>query len=247
MSPRPSPVAVAVAIALAAPAAVAQTTPIRLSVERAFGAGYSEFTASSSTTVGGATVTRESTASSFGLSFFGEGHNAAATTGNRLPLHQPPRLAIDLELSSRLTIGASVFFAYGKFTEQDGDGASSTAFGLAPRVGYWLGLGDRFALWPRVGVSFANASTSPVRAGSSGTTTSTTSYTTLSLNLEPTAAFMLASQFGITAGVVIDVPLVGDVTTVTTVTSGSARTEATVESSAKQRYIGLQFGVMGRF
>jgi len=248
MSPRPSRLALALALALAPAAAAAQTHPVRLSVERAFGAGYSEFTASSSTTVAGATITRESTASSFGLSFFGQSYNAAATTRNPLPLHQPPRLAVDLELASHLTVGASVFFAYGKFTEQDGDGASSTAFGLAPRVGYWLGLGDRLALWPRVGVSFANAASSPIRAGSSAvTTTSTTSYTTLSLNLEPTAAFMLASQFGITAGVAIDVPLVGDVTTTTTVVSGSARTETTVETTAKQLYVGLQFGVMGRF
>jgi len=43
------------------------------------------------------------------------------------------------------------------------------------------------------------------------------------------------------------VPLVGDVTTTSTVMNGSTRTETTSESTVKQLYFGLQFGVMGRF
>ncbi len=253
MTRTPQPVALALALAAfaAAPGAFAQAHPLRLSLDRAFGVGYASVTSSSSVTVAGTTVTRESTVTGVGVSLFGQGYNGASPSGALaalIPTHQPPRLALDYELSSHLTVGASAFFAYGQGTDADGDGASAFGFGVAPRVGYSLALGDRLVFWPRVGVSFSYASASPIRSGTSTvTTSSSTSYTALSLNFEPTAVFMLASQFGITAGVVVDVPLVGDVTTTSTVMNGSTRTETTSESTVKQLYFGLQFGVMGRF
>ena len=236
MSHRTSPLPLALALATfaAAPGAFAQAHPLRLSLERAFGVGYASVTSSTSITIGGTTMTRESTLTGVGVSLFGVGYNGASPAGALaalIPTHQPPRLALDYELASHLTVGASAF-----------------GLGVAPRVGYSLALGDRLILWPRVGVSFSYSSASPIRSGTSTvTTSSSTSYTALSLNLEPTVAFMLASQFGVTAGVVVDVPLVGDVTTTSTVMSGTTRTETTSESTVKQLYFGLQLGVMGRF
>ncbi|MFO0604485.1 MAG: hypothetical protein U0324_14990 [Polyangiales bacterium] len=253
MTTRPSHAALAFALAAfaAAPGAFAQAHPLRLSLDRAFGVGYTSATTSSSITVGGATVTRESTTTGVGLSLLGVGYNSVSPSAVLVavvPVHQPPRLALDYELASHLTLGASAFFSYGQATDADGDGASAFGFGVAPRVGYSLALGDRLILWPRVGVSFSYASASPIRSGTSTvTTSSSTSYTSLSLNVEPTAVFMLASQFGLTAGVVVDVPLVGSVTTTSTVMSGSTRTETTTDGTLKLLYFGLQFGVMGRF
>lgn len=235
-----------------APEALAQTAnPLRLSVERAFGVGYSSFTSSSSSTVGGTTVTRESTTTGVGLSLFGQGFNSlspASALGALVPIHQPTRLALDYELGSHLTLGASAFFSYGSATDADGDGASAFGFGIAPRIGYSLAFSDRVSLWPRVGVTFAYSSSSPIRASSTpATSSSTTSYTSLTLNLEPTFVYLLATHFGLTAGVVVDVPLVGTATTTSTVTTGGTTTETTRDSTVTQLYFGLQFGVMGRF
>ena len=57
--------------------------------------------------------------------------------------------------------------------------------------------------------------------------------------------YLLATHFGLTAGVVVDVPLVGNVATTTTATGSG--TETTRESTVTQLYFGVQFGVMGRF
>jgi hypothetical protein len=252
MTLRPLLLCIALATLALAPEALAQTAnPLRLSVERAFGVGYSSFTASSTTMVGGTTVTRETTVTGIGVSLFGQGYNAitpAATLGALVPTQQLPRLALDYELGSHLTVGASAFLSYGSYTGADGDGASAFGFGLAPRVGYSLSLGDRLAFWPRVGVTFAYSSSSPLRASSGAVASSaTSSYTTLALNLEPTLVYQLATNFGLTAGVAVDVPFVGTLTTSTTLTSGGSTTESTRDSTLTQLYFGLQLGVMGRF
>lgn len=236
-----------------APEALAQVaSPLRVSVERAFGVGYSSFTSSSTTMVGATTVTRETTVTGVGVSVFSQGYNSVSflsALGTLVPVHQPARFAVDYELASHLTIGASALLSFGSFTDADGDGASAFGFGLAPRIGYSLALGDRVSLWPRVGATFSYSSASPIRGSRPAlTSTTTSSYTALSLNLEPTLVYMPVTHFGFTAGVVVDVPLVGNVASTTTTTTGSGVvTETTRDSTVTQLYFGLQVGVMGRF
>ncbi len=250
MTRRTAPLALALALAAfaLAPEALAQSMPWRLSVDRLFAAGYGSVTVSSSATVGGVTTTREASVSGTGLSLFGREFNgllAISALGVLVPVHPAPRLALDHEFANHLTVGAAAFASWGSATGEDGDGTSVVGFGLAPRVGYALQMGSRLTFWPRVGLSFAYTASSPVRTSS--VSTSTTSYTTLSLNIEPTLVFLLGSQFGLTATFVGDVPLVGALTTTRTTTVGGTRTETTTESSVTQLYLGLQFGVTGRF
>lgn len=227
-----------------APTASAQA--LRVGIERAFGFAYASNTASSSTTVGATTVTRETNSTTTTLNLFGAGFTSASSGAALVYGPPPPRLAVDYELANHLTVGAAAYFSWASYAVEGlTSSVSSTGFGLAPRVGFALALGDRFAFWPRAGLSFGYASTTPENPSSGRTTTS--SYLTLTLNVEPTLVYMPAAHFGFTAMVFGDIPLVGNVTTRTVVTTGATTVETTLESTYKQVVFGLQFGIMGRF
>lgn len=228
----------------AAPAASAQN--LRVSVERAFGFSYASNTASVSTMALGATVTRESTSSQTSFNLFGAGFSSGAVAATSLALAPtPPRFAVDYELSNKLTVGAAAYFAWTSYAaEGSSANLSAVGFGLAPRVGLTLNLGDRVSFWPRAGLTFGYTSASPLSVGATSTSAS---YLTLSLNLEPTLVYMPATHFGVTAMVFGDIPLVGNVTSKSTTTVGATTTETTTESTFKQLVFGLQFGVLGRF
>lgn len=234
----------AACLVAAAPAASAQT--LRVSVERAFGFSYASNTASSSVAALGVTVTRESSSSQTTFNLFGAGFSSAGVAAASLALSTtPPRFAVDYELSNRLTVGAAAYFAWTSYAaEGSSTNPSAVGFGLAPRVGIALNLGDRVSFWPRAGLSFGYTSASPLSVGA---TSSSTSYLSLSLNLEPTLVYMPAPHFGVTATVFGDIPLVGNVTSKSTTTVGATTVETTTESTFKQLVFGLQFGVLGRF
>ena len=75
-------------------------------------------------------------------------------------VYQTPRLALDYELASHITLGAALGLFLGS-SSQSGAGGSSSARGpgsgctpVAPRVGYMWSFSDQWAFWPRAGLSF---------------------------------------------------------------------------------------------
>lgn len=227
------------ALLLASSEAAAQSRGgLRVGVERMFGFSWSSLSSSTSVTVGSVTTTRELSSSWVSLNLFGTIAGATTSTlGGVSPT--PPRVAIDYELASRLTIGGSVFFAYNTVSDDSSsDSIKTVSFGLAPRVGYWLALGDTVAFWPRVGATFGYTSTSAQLSSSN--------LTSLWLNIEPTLVIEPVPRVGITTTLLVDVPLLGDLTTSTTV-PGTMTTVETTGNSRKQLTIGLQFGLLTRF
>lgn len=74
--------------------------------------------------------------------------------------------SIDVFVTRRLTLGASIGFAHSEVVDTGFDAQagvssrleqSSNVFGVAPRVGYMVPLGHGFSLWPRVGVAYSRA------------------------------------------------------------------------------------------
>jgi hypothetical protein len=148
-----------------------------------------------------------------------------------------PRLALDYEFRSHLTVGLAATLQLTSVEEPSLRSAISTfGFGLAPRVGYSMRLSDKVTFWPRAGVTFARYSISARSLGSSSGSSTETTLTELSVNLEPTLVFTPIEHVGLLLTVCGDIPLVGDVTTGSR--DGIQRRALTV---------GLQFGVQVRF
>jgi hypothetical protein len=132
-----------------------------------------------------------------------------------------PRLSFDYTVVPHVTVGGSfvVFYTPGASTTETGtNGVSVTAdttkvslFGIAPRVGYILNIGRLFSFWPRGGISVYSLHTStPENVGQQQVTSSSTANE-LMVNIEPMFVFTPVSHFGVTAGPVFDLPIVGAV------------------------------------
>jgi hypothetical protein len=143
--------------------------------------------------------------------------------GGNVPIVAPynvPRLSIEGTPMPHLTVGGSlvVFFTPGASETAKSGGVSVstdltnvTLFGIAPRFGYILGLNRWLSIWPRGGFSFysTHLSTPHIGPGMNGSDSST--YNELMINLEPMVVLTPAPHMGITAGPVVDIPLVGAV------------------------------------
>ena len=241
-------VAVTLALVSFATGASAQSGGhVRVSVERAFGFAYNSITSSSVTTTGTVTVTRESSSTVTSLNLFGAGFSSVAPESGLVFGGQVPRFAIDYELSSHLTFGAAAFVSWNSIATAGGSELSGFGFGLAPRVGYTLGLTDRLSFWPRAGVTLAYMSASPDSSPGTVSVTSKVTYVPLWVNVEPMLVYTVDPHFSFTLGLVLDLPLLGAVTSTTRTTVGSLSTERTSESSVTQLIVAAQIGVMGRF
>lgn len=68
-----------------------------------------------------------------------------------------PRLALDYFVIDQLSLGGSLGLSIWSGDDDDDSDAndpSGSGFLLAPRVGYFIEVGDGFALWPRGGLTF---------------------------------------------------------------------------------------------
>lgn len=235
------PIATVFAVLLASSEASAQSRGgLRVGVERMFGFSWSSVTNSTTTTVGSVTTTREQTTTWVSLNLLGTGAGTSPSTLSGLT-PTPPRVTFDYELASRLTLGGSIFFSYNTLSIDDSgsdDSVDVVSFGLAPRVGYWLALGDTISFWPRVGATFGYTT--------SGTRLSSSRLTSLWLNVEPALVIEPVPRIGLTTTLVVDIPLLGDLTRSST-PSGSMTTVETTGLTLKQLSIGLQFGLLARF
>jgi hypothetical protein len=131
-----------------------------------------------------------------------------------------PRFSLDYTIWRSLTLGGSIlaFFTVGGSNTRvtngqsvSNDSPSITLFGIAPRVGYIIPLGDLFAFWPRGGFSYYSLSsktTGPANPGP-GTTTVTDTIWQFAFDVEPMFALTPANHVAFTFGPAIDIPAFG--------------------------------------
>jgi hypothetical protein len=117
--------------------------------------------------------------------------------------------AVDYFVINGLSVGAFVAFDYTSVS----DGHSST-FGVGPRVGYNFTLSDLVSVWPKVGLSFEDDSSTAnvsVAGEPPGTSTSTTvSSTHLAINAYVPLMFHPAPHFFAGLGPFLDADLTGN-------------------------------------
>jgi hypothetical protein len=182
---------------------------------------------------------------------FGRNLSHAEDLSVPVNVHTIPRVAFDVTIIPRLTLGAALAFSFGlggtdkdeigRATPRRSDAPTMTAIGLAPRVGYILPLGDLFAFWPRAGIGIYSVSTSREIFNNNAVLTRSTTDTLFSLDLDPQFAIIPVEHFFIHAGPIVNIPI-----------SGSRSTEdspgaRTVSIDASLFHFGLSAGIGGWF
>jgi len=170
--------------------------------------------------------------------------------------HSLPRVGFDFTVIQNLTVGGSIAFGFGLGGTQEvesvngatvvtrsSDAPTGTAIGLAPRVGYVLGLNDWLAFWPRLGFAFYSISSKTEELDNNVTTTRSTTYTQFSLDLDPQLTFVPFEHFFFHVGPLLSIPFAG---TLSTETSRGATT-TTVDVDAATLHFGISAGLGGYF
>jgi hypothetical protein len=168
-----------------------------LSIDRLFGFSHNKLTAPLAIGDGEASTSRTD------LSLL-------LSSNASISIYTRPRLGADFTITDLVTIGGSLGFAsvstsssataLGVTTETEDD--DGLGFILAPRAGFVLPIAGPTYLWLRGGFTYFQV---PIAS-------QTTLYG-FSFNFEPTLAFMLAGQLGITMSGLIDLPLAGEAKT----------------------------------
>lgn len=186
------------------------------------------------------------------------GRNIGSESDFTVPVnvHTIPRVAFDITVIPRLTLGAAIAFGFGlggtikndnlngnQRTTQESDAPTATAIGVAPRVGYILPLTEMFAFWPRGGVGIYSVSIATERVENNGVVRVKDSDTILSLDIDPQFALVPFEHFFIHAGPLLNVPLTG--TRSHSETRGTQRTTRDVDISLM--HFGLSAGLGGWF
>ena len=187
------------------------------------------------------------------------GRNLAVddSSGFSVPVnvHAIPRVALDVTIIPRLTLGAAIAFGFGLGgtnenenlapgggkTSTKTDAPTATAIGLAPRVGYILPLGDIVAFWPRLGFGFYSVSGSREIVTGASTTTIRGTDTLFSLDLDPQFVLVPYEHFFIHGGPVVNIPISG---TRSEARTTGARTDET-STDASLFNLGLSLGIGG--
>jgi hypothetical protein len=159
-----------------------------------------------------------------------------------------PRISFDWVPVRNLTIGGSTWL-YTDLQASDAitppnkattstDAQKITYWGIAPRLGYIIPLGDKVYLWPRAGVEYHHVSASNVGDGSG-------SVTQLAFEAEAMVVISPWNHFGFTVGPTFDAPLTGEQTTTSAPTAAGATTSTRVDSAMWQ--VGVSAGLLGHF
>lgn len=216
-------------------------TGIILGADRLWGIGMYSITETTKTSGQPDVETKES-ATPVNL-FFG---------GQQPSVYHMPRLAFDYGLGNGLTVGGSLGFSTmtpkSKQTKpeesSEQEGAKTSAWFIAPRVGYALELAEGIYIWPRAGITYySGKSTTKVDAGTSSYDVEST-RSGFGLNIEGMLLWSPVPHFGLTIGPVIDYTLSGSTDRKITPTPPVADDS---ERSFKEMNIGLASGVVGWF
>ncbi|MDB4945714.1 MAG: hypothetical protein JWP97_5248 [Labilithrix sp.] len=171
--------------------------------------------------------------------------------------HTIPRIAFDYAVIPHLTIGGALVLGLGlggshkvvtttngSEATQSSDAPTVTALGIAPRVGYVLPLTSTLAFWPRAGFAFYSLSSkSTADDGKGKTSSSRTTDTALSLDLDPQFVFAPMQHFFFHAGPIANIPLTGKRST----TTSEGGTAVEVSNDLHIFHIGLSAGLGGWF
>jgi hypothetical protein len=66
--------------------------------------------------------------------------------------------AVDYFVADNVSLGLQVLVGVVSNSPSQGNGTSTTLYGVAPQIGYNLRIGDRASLWPKVFFAFAGSS-----------------------------------------------------------------------------------------
>lgn len=139
-------------------------------------------------------------------------------------MHTVPRVAIDVTVLPRLTIGTAFALAFGidgthteertprvgQRTVRENAVPGGTLLGFAPRVGYVVRIGDHLAFWPRAGIAFYSVkSQREVTSNLGVTSSSTVTDTIFSLDLDPQLVWTPLPRVLVHVGPLANLPLTG--------------------------------------
>jgi hypothetical protein len=149
-----------------------------------------------------------------------------------------PRFGFDYTVINNLTVGgdAILFFALGGSSHTNPntnstDLPSGNAVGIAPRVGYILGINDMISFWLRGGVHFYAAQANSV-GGMAGCTPPSTTAHVFGLDINPQLVISPAQHFGIMVGPTFDWGFLG-----------GASVPAGCSQTTNFSYTSLHFGI----
>ena len=182
---------------------------------------------------------------------------ALLTNGKQNTFYTLPRLGLDVVVAQGLTLGGSawVYTDLSQSVDQKSAAATNipsqdlpktTYWGVAPRVGYIVPIGDVVAFWPRVGIEYHKEDASTVHNSAGGITLTSGGGQEYQLAADVEAGLVVTpiSHVGIMATVYGAIPIVGG-------TSGldlnGFSTGSTDHFSTSQLAIGLTFGLMAYF
>jgi hypothetical protein len=152
-----------------------------------------------------------------------------------------PRIAVDYAILDFLTIGGTIGFASHSLDRKRGATGQSdpnrhiSEFLLAPRVGFPIGFHEIVSIWPRVGLTIANASSTQDNSASEA------KFSRTNLNIEAIFGFTLGKNFFIGVGPYLDLGLGG--TNKTVVQNGA--TTVTTEHDAHNTSFGIMVNLGG--
>ncbi len=139
-------------------------------------------------------------------------------------MHTTPRVAVDVTVLPRLTIGTAFAFAFGidgthteertprvgQHTVRENAIPGATLLGFAPRVGYVVPLGRQLAFWPRAGIAFYSVKSQREVTSNLGVTSSATETDTIfSLDLDPQLVWTPLPHVLVHAGPLANLPFTG--------------------------------------
>ena len=139
-------------------------------------------------------------------------------------MHTIPRVAVDVSVFPRVTIGASLAIAFGidgahteertprvgQRTVRENAIPGSTLLGFAPRFGYVVPLGRNLTFWPRAGLAFYSMKSHREVTSNLGVTSSSTETDTIfSLDLDPQLVWTPLSHVLVHAGPLATIPITG--------------------------------------
>ena len=204
----------------------------------------------------GGTVTLQGTS----MSFLGGVSSVAGGTGNgnnfgagNPTFYSAPRVGFDYTVIPKLTIGGELFawFALGGSESTPNGGGTTVSvssptgneFGIAPRVGYIIGLNDILSIWLRGGLHYYIANVSlPPGYGLNGNASCNASANldVFGLDLDPQLVISPVNHFAFTAGPALDFGFSGGYNVTEYTNNGCSRS---VNTSGN--YNSLNFSING--
>ena len=169
------------------------------------------------------------------------GAGAAGVGAANGTFYNVPRFGFDYAIIDKLTIGgeAILFFNLGGSAHLNGsstsqDLASGNVWGLAPRVGYVIGMTDMLSIWLRGGLHYYNAQVNTAAAGPGACSPPASAAHVFGLDLDPTLVISPGAHVGVMVGPVLDWGFLG---------GGSVPAGTSCSATNNFSYTSLNFGI----